>query len=80
MIEVFKTNVIKPVHAAAIVSAIRSVRNTYYVNFDLDDCDHIMRVKVPKGPIETALVIRILHRFGFQAEILEDVPAEKSYI
>jgi len=78
MIEVFKTNVTKPVHAAAIVSAIRSMRGHYHVNFDLDDCDRIMRVKSERGEVEKELLIKILGRFGFKAAILDDVPAEHS--
>lgn len=78
MIEVFKTNVTRPVHAALIMATIRSVRNYYQVNFDLDDCDRIMRVKSSLNVVEEDLIIRILRSFGFEAQVLEDTSYQQN--
>jgi hypothetical protein len=45
MIEVFKTNVVKPEDAKHILFILNRVFPEYYINFDLEDCDHILRVE-----------------------------------
>ncbi|MEO8473380.1 MAG: hypothetical protein ABI477_14370 [Chryseolinea sp.] len=72
LIEVFKTSVIEPVHAAVIISTIRQVQSCYHVNFDLDDCDHIRRVKTNHNIIDAKLLLQILPGLGFEACILSD--------
>ncbi|MBS1511336.1 MAG: hypothetical protein JST86_10885 [Bacteroidetes bacterium] len=44
MIEVFKTNIICPEKAAALLQKIHRRFGSLQANFDLDDCDHILRV------------------------------------
>ncbi|HEY1009591.1 MAG: hypothetical protein ACO1NS_15200 [Daejeonella sp.] len=72
MIEVFKTNVKGQDEAAWLVNLINSVFESYMVNFDLEDCDRIMRIKCDEAAIDSDSVIALLSYSGFTAEILED--------
>lgn len=44
----------------------------YKVNFDLGDCDNILRVKSFTEPIQSSLLIHLLNDLGFTAEVLPD--------
>jgi hypothetical protein len=72
MIEVFKTNVSKRVEAQMLIDTIQSAFGNYTVNFDLEDCDHILRVKSERDAIEVSRLVGLLRRLGFEAEVLPD--------
>jgi hypothetical protein len=72
MIEVFKTDVNTLRHADILVEHIQRMFNGYQANFDLEDCDRILRVKNERGHVNSIGLIRILSLFGFHAEVLED--------
>ena len=72
MIEVFKTNVKEDSQANLLIDQIHNTFKGHEANFDLDDCDKILRVKYPAGFIEPALLIQLLNDFGFYAEVLSD--------
>ncbi len=72
MIEIFKTNVIERGHATLLVDQIHENFPDYKANFDLDDCDKILRVKCVNGSIESSRLINLLIDFGFKAEVLPD--------
>ena len=72
MVEVFKTNVTNQKQADMLVDRIQKTFADYCVNFDLADCDRILRVKRSCGSIESYKLIGILKDFGFYAEILPD--------
>jgi len=75
MIEVFKTNVQEQQHAAAIVNEIHKHLGHCHANFDLQDCDNILRVKSASGEVPVNTLFEILNRYGCRAEILsEEVP------
>jgi hypothetical protein len=71
VIEVFKTNVIQPAHATMLVELIQVNFDGYTANFDLADCDKILRIACGKT-IQTAGVLNLVKRFGFEAEVLSD--------
>lgn len=73
MIEVFKTNVPARRDASPILEQIHKMHPGYKANFDLDDCDRILRVECVDGPVEAGVIIQLLHKRGFDAAILEDV-------
>ncbi len=76
MVEVFKTNVERHDHATMLVDQIHQVFTEYKANFDLDDCDKILRVKSTSGLVHSSPVIELLNYYGFQAEVLsDDVPS-----
>ena len=70
-VEVFKTNVADPERAKWLVDQIERNFTNCKVNFDLDDCDRILRV-VFDGKIQFDLLIDLLKNVGCQAEVLPD--------
>jgi len=72
MIEVFKTNVNDPGQAAMLIERIHKTFHTYSANFDLQDCDRILRVKCSKGVVASSCLINLLNQLGFVAEVLPD--------
>ena len=78
MVEVFKTNVQDTRHARMLVHSIQESFGHYEVNFDLDDCDRILRVKCCGGMVDAEALIELLRDFGFVAEVLQDSPTTES--
>ena len=72
MVEVFKTNVDSRDHAMWLVALIHKIFPDYQANFDLEDCDKILRVKCTTSPVCPSSLIRILQDLGFYAEVLPD--------
>ncbi len=72
MIEVFKTNVRNRSHAKMLVSQIQTAFGNYEANFDLDDCDNILRVQCNTGAVQSHSLIVFLKNFGCNAEVLND--------
>lgn len=72
MVEVFKTNVKDPDHAKMLVGLIHTTFVDYSANFDLEDCDKILRVTSSRGFLEVSTLLRIVKSFGFEAEVLSD--------
>jgi len=70
MIEVFKTNVEDSKYADILVEHIQRIFQGYEVNFDLQDCDKILRVKNVLGRVNSDCLIKMLNSFGFHAEVL----------
>ncbi len=71
-IEVFKTNVTDQDQANMLIARIHGSFMEYTANFDLTDCDHILRVKSSSGSVEPDLLIKLLRDHGFFAELLPD--------
>jgi hypothetical protein len=72
MIEVFKTNVQDRDQADMLLDHIRKTYIDYNANFDLDDCDNILRVECKGGSIQASFLIYLLKDFGYNAEVLAD--------
>ena len=72
MVEVFKTNVSKTDEAEMLVDRIHLNFAEYKVNFDLEDCDKILRVKSTSGSVQPGTLIEFLKDLGFSAEVLPD--------
>ncbi|MEO6731095.1 MAG: hypothetical protein ABIN01_07745 [Ferruginibacter sp.] len=73
MVEVFKTNVNELQHAEMLISRIHKTFMRYRANFDLHDCDKILRVMCTEGSVEAERLISFLHDLGFTAEVLPDI-------
>jgi hypothetical protein len=73
MIEVFKTDVGDPGQADMLIDRIQKTFLDYQVNFDLEDCDRILRVKSRKGSVRSTHLIGLLKEWGFNAELLPDI-------
>jgi len=71
MVEVFKTNVIYESQAILLSGLIAQAIPCLKVNFDLDDCDHILRIEL-SGRLDNQKLIGLLRDHGFHAEELTD--------
>jgi hypothetical protein len=71
MIEVFKTDVTDPLKAKVVLAQISNRFSEYQANFDLNDCDRILRIDSRKGPIKCSDIISLLRQSGHNAELLE---------
>ena len=70
-VEVFKTNVLRPDDAKTLVDEIHASFRCCMANFDLEDCDRILRI-ASQVPIEIPALIGLLNDRGFEAEVLSD--------
>lgn len=72
MIEVFKTNVTDEVSACILLDIIRAHQSGFTADFDLDDCDRILRVQIAEGAVCCDSIVALLKRHGWEAEVLPD--------
>ncbi|MDB5247590.1 MAG: hypothetical protein JWQ40_1984 [Segetibacter sp.] len=72
MVEVFKTNVTDKHQATILVDQIHRSFTGYKANFDLEDCDKILRIASSTGYIQCSFLIELLNNFGCTAEVLPD--------
>lgn len=68
MVEVFKTNVSKISQARVLIRKLREYFPKCRINFDLQDCDNILRVEGKNISIEK--ITRILASRGYLCEVL----------
>ena len=69
MVEAFKTNVQKKAQSKMLLSILSDAFPSFKINFDLSDCDNVLRVE---GDNMEALRIMILVKeYGFTCEILD---------
>jgi len=68
MIEVFKTNVQEVGQSKMILAKLLEHFPDGTINFDLEDCDKILRVHAPS--ICNDSIIRLLNLYGFHCEVL----------
>lgn len=69
MVEVFKTNVQEMAKANELVELLRLHFPESRINFDLHDCDKILRIE--GGNIPTRTVIDLVHENGFFCDVLD---------
>jgi len=62
---VFKTTVRRPRHIRRLSTGLTALGRW---NFDLDDCDRILRVET--GSCHAAAIVELLGRFGFRCQEL----------
>lgn len=72
MIEVFKINITCPEKAMHLVELIHQRFDAYRANFDLHDCDKILRIVYGSAEKPSGDFIRWLNTFGCTAEVLPD--------
>ena len=72
MVEVFKTNVQTQEDAQMLLDRIKQLFENYECNFDLEDCDHILRVETKDNHINAESFIRLFGIHGYVAELLDD--------
>jgi hypothetical protein len=68
MIEVFKTNVQEIDQSNMIVRKLLEHFPNSIINFDLEDCDKILRIHA--ASISNHQIIEILNSYGYHCEVL----------
>ena len=69
MVEVFKTNVQEQDQAGELLGLLTKRFPLSKINFDLDDCDKILRIEAET--IRQEEIIALVRKNGFQCVILE---------
>ena len=69
MVEVFKTNVQKKTQSKMLLNILSETFPSFKINFDLSDCDKVLRVEGDK--LEASRIMILVKEHGFQCEVLE---------
>ena len=69
MVEVFKTNVQKKAQSKELLCILSEAFPSFKINFDLSDCDKVLRVEGDN--MEATPIIVIVKEYGFNCEVLE---------
>ena len=69
MVEVFKTNVQKKAQSKMLLCILSEVFPSFKINFDLSDCDKVLRVEGDN--MEALRIIMLINEYGFKCEILD---------
>lgn len=72
MIEIFKTNLKSKKKAEQLISMLEHEFPDCIINFDLEDCDKILRIENPKEAIDNKKAVQLINDFGFYIEVLSD--------
>ena len=67
-VEIFRTNVTSEDEAETVLTLLRKAFPKLKVNFDLDDCDNILRVAGEE--ISSEYIITMLSNLGFECDQL----------
>jgi hypothetical protein len=68
MVEVFKTSVQDKMESCVVIEKLQELFPNYTINFDLEDCDRILRVE--HTLIENEKIIALLNSQGYDCETL----------
>lgn len=77
MVEVFKTNVKNPKNAGHLLGVLQNRFPQGRWNFDLEDCDKILRVEADRGQIDVERIIETVREHDFRIEVLPEGPPGK---
>lgn len=69
MIEVFKTNVQRKSQSKMLLSVLYEAFPLLKINFDLSDCDKVLRVEGDQ--MEALNIMTLVKKHGFTCEVLE---------
>lgn len=68
MIEIFRTNVSSGEQAASVLRLLKGQWPEYSANFDLEDCDRILRIE--STVVENDQIILLMYAHGYTCEVL----------
>ncbi len=71
MVFVFRTNVTDVVHADALVKSLTTTFPSAVINFDLEDCDNILRIACRDLSVHT--ILKVTQTCGIWCEELNDL-------
>ena len=69
MVEVFKTNVQKKAQSKMLLRILSEAFPSFKINFDLTDCDRVLRVEGDN--MEALRILILVKEYGFTCEILD---------
>jgi hypothetical protein len=69
MVEVFKTNVQKKRESKMLHCALSEAFPSSKINFDLSDCDRVLRVEGDN--LEALRIMILIKEYGFTCEVLD---------
>lgn len=72
LVEIFKTNVEEPSAATLIVQHLQNRLPRCRINFDLQDCDKILRVEGEERDINLASVIGLVEAHNYRIEYIAE--------
>jgi len=70
MVEVFKTNVRKKAQSRLLLCALSEAFPSFKINFDLSDCDKVLRVEGDN--LEALRIMIVVKEHGVACEVLEE--------
>lgn len=73
MVEVFRTNIQSKKEANFILGKLQTTFPLHEINFDLEDCDNILRMETKDHHIDVDPVITLITGHGYNIEVLPDV-------
>ena len=69
MVEVFKTNVQKKAQGKMLLSVLSEAFPLFKINFDLSDCDKVLRVEGDN--MEASTIMMLVKQHGFNCDVLD---------
>lgn len=69
MVEVFKTNIQKKAQSRILYGALTAAFPACKINFDLTDCDRVLRVE--GDDVEAMRIMIVVNEYGFTCEVLD---------
>ena len=72
MVEIFKTNVVSKRLANRVLNYLHANMPAYSFNFDLDDCDRILRAQYLANKFEAAKIIKIAEEHAIEISLFEE--------
>ena len=69
MVEIFKTNVQKKAQSKMLLCILSEAFPSFKINFDLSDCDKVLRVEGDN--METLRIMILVKKHGFECEPLD---------
>ena len=72
IVEIFKTDVSDHSTGKMIVNALAKYFPSYTINFDLDDCDKILRVESINGNVEVNSIIEIVRLHSVDIDLIPE--------
>ncbi len=72
IVQVFKTDVRDQKAANHIILFLGGIFSHCRINFDLEDCDRVLRIENHRGSLEEAEIQWIIAKYGYHCEPLRD--------
>ena len=68
--EIFKTNIDNSDTAELIIKQLKEILPRAKINFDLHDCDKILRIEATPCEIDIQAIINCVHKWNILIEVL----------